>query len=101
TPSLVLTRAAYPPASGRPGPDWQRFREVDTRGGRPVSRGTAARAPRRPDASVRRVEAAPGPQGHVHEPDEDRDLDEGPDHPGQSLPGGDPEHADGHGDRQL
>src|SRR5664279_6046192 len=46
-------------------------------------------------------EEAPGPQADVDQRHQCRDLDEGPDHSGQSLAAGDSEDADGNGDGEF
>ena len=47
------------------------------------------------------VVPASGPQRDVDEPDEDGDLDERADDAGEGLAGGDAEHPDRDGDREL
>ena len=50
---------------------------------------------------VRPGQAAAQPQGDVHQGEEHRHLDQGSDHAGQCLSGGDPEDPDRHGDGEL
>ena len=47
------------------------------------------------------VVAAPRPQGHVDQADQDGHFDQRADHAGQGLAAGDAEDADGDGDGQL
>jgi len=84
-----------------------RPREDQGRGGRedratnPRPTLCVSRSSSQPWLSFCRVVAPSGPQGHVHQGDKDRNLDERTDDAGESLAARDAEHAYGDRDRQL